>query len=156
MLARVLQSFADLFTHPTFWVTSLAWLSADLVKVALLYFQHGVVDWRRFFGTGGMPSSHTAFVTGFTTCVGLSEGFNSPIFGLALAFSLLTAVDACGLRRAAGMQAEVLNKMVAELQRGKRGKLPRLRETLGHTVGEVVAGACIGAGVAFMLYPAHP
>lgn len=156
MVARVLESFATLFVHPTFWVTALAWLFADLVKVALLYFQHGLVDWRRFFGTGGMPSSHTAFVSGFSTCVGLSEGFNSPIFGLSLAFSILTAVDACGLRRAAGLQAEVLNRMVAELQKGKKAKVPRLRETLGHSVGEVVVGACIGAGVSFLLYPAHP
>jgi acid phosphatase family membrane protein YuiD len=156
MLARVLESFGTLFTHPTFWVTAVAWLSADVVKVALLYFQDGVVDWKRFFGTGGMPSSHTAFVSGFSTCVGLSEGFNSPIFGLSLAFSILTAVDACGLRRSAGLQAEVLNKMVAELQRGKKNKLPHLRETLGHSVIEVVVGACIGAGVVFLLYPSHP
>ena len=156
MAMDLAAKFAALFTHPTFWATALAWLTADLFKVVLLFLNDGVVNWRRFFGTGGMPSSHTAFISGFTACVGLSEGFTSAIFGMALGVAILTSVDACGLRRSAGMQAEVLNKIVAELYRGKKSKPPRLRETLGHTVAEVVVGAVLGVAVVLLVYPKHP
>ena len=143
-------------THPTTWVTACAWLSADLLKVLILRFRHGVTDWRRFFGTGGMPSSHTAFITGLTTCIALSEGMKSPLFGLALGLCILTAVDAAGLRRSAGLQAEVLNRIVEDLYKGRKIKPPRVKETLGHTLPEVLGGVVVGVGVALLLYPVHP
>jgi acid phosphatase family membrane protein YuiD len=143
-------------THPTTWVTACAWLSADLLKVLILRFKYGVTDWRRFFGTGGMPSSHTAFITGLATCIALSEGMQSPLFGLALGLCILTGVDAAGLRRSAGLQAEVLNQIVADLYKDKDVKPPRVKETLGHTLPEVLGGIAVGVGVALLLYPAHP
>jgi acid phosphatase family membrane protein YuiD len=143
-------------THPTTWVTATAWLTADLLKVLILRFRHGVTDWRRFFGTGGMPSSHTAFITGMTTCIALSEGLRSPIFGLALGLCILTSVDAAGLRRSAGLQAEVLNQIVEDLYKGREVKPPKVKETLGHTVPEVLGGVVVGIVVAVLLYPAHP
>ena len=65
-----------------------------------------------------MPSSHTAFASGLTTSIGVSEGFSSAVFGLALGLTILTAVDATGLRRSAGYQAERINQIVAELYKG--------------------------------------
>ena len=156
MLGAFWGNFRALLTHPTFWATAVAWLTADALKVLLLYLKNGVVHWKRFFGTGGMPSSHTAFISGFTASVGLSEGFTSAIFGMALGVAILTSVDACGLRRSAGLQAEVLNKIVAELYRGKKAKPPKLRDTLGHSVAEVVVGAVIGTLVVLLIYPKHP
>ena len=143
-------------THPTTWVTATAWLSADLLKVLILRFRHGVTDWRRFFGTGGMPSSHTAFITGLTTCIALSEGLKSPLFGLALGLCILTSVDAAGLRRSAGLQAEVLNQIVEDLYKGRDVKPPKVKEHLGHTLPEVLGGVAVGIAVAFLLYPTHP
>lgn len=143
-------------THPVTWVTAVAWLTADLLKVLILYFRHGVTDWRQFFGTGGMPSSHTAFITALTTCIAFSEGMASPIFGLALGLTILTSVDAAGLRRSAGLQAEVLNRIVAELYKGKRIKPPKVKETLGHTLTEVLAGVAVGVAVPFLLFPVQP
>src|SRR5258706_8653994 len=116
------QNIILLLTHPTFWVTACAWLGTCLLKVLILRVQTGLFYWNRFFGTGGMPSSHTAFASGLTMSVGMSVGFNSAIFGLALGMTILTAVDATGLRRSAGLQAELLNKIVAELYRGKKVK----------------------------------
>ena len=143
--------------HPVTWVTASAWLSADLLKVVILKFKHGITDWRRFFGTGGMPSSHTAFIVGLTTCIAHSEGMQSPIFGLALGLTILTSVDAAGLRRSAGLQAEALNRIVEDLYKGREVKPPRVKETLGHTLPEVLAGAAVGFVVASLLYPAaHP
>lgn len=140
-------------THPVTWVTGTAWLTADLLKVIILRVRYGVTDWRRFFGTGGMPSSHTAFITALTTCIGLSEGMQSPIFGLALGVTILTGVDAAGLRRSAGLQAEVLNQIVADLYKDKDVKPPKVKETLGHTLTEVLAGAAVGVAIPFLLFP---
>jgi acid phosphatase family membrane protein YuiD len=140
-------------THPVTWVTGAAWLSADLLKVIIMRVRYGVTDWRRFFGTGGMPSSHTAFITALTTCIGLSEGLRSPVFGLSLGVTILTSVDAAGLRRSAGLQAEVLNQIVADLYKDKHVKPPKVKETLGHTLTEVLAGAAVGVAIPFLLFP---
>lgn len=149
-LARILWGWV---THPVTWVTATAWLSADLLKVLILKFRHGVADWRRFFGTGGMPSSHTAFIVALATCIARSEGMQSPIFGLALGLVILTSVDAAGLRRSAGLQAEVLNQIVEDLYKGRKVKPARVKETLGHSVPEVLAGAVVGFTVSYLLYP---
>jgi acid phosphatase family membrane protein YuiD len=103
-----------------------------------------------------MPSSHTAFAAGLTVSIGASEGFTSAVFGLALGFCILTGVDATGLRRSAGLQAERVNQIVAELYKTRKIQPPKLKETLGHTLPEVVAGALVGAAVAFLLYPVKP
>jgi acid phosphatase family membrane protein YuiD len=156
LLANLVDLLRGWLTHPTTWVTATAWLSADLLKVLILRFRHGVTDWRRFFGTGGMPSSHTAFITGLTTCIALSEGLRSPIFGLALGLCILTSVDAAGLRRSAGLQAEVLNQIVEDLYKGRDVKPPKVKEHLGHTLPEVLGGVAVGLVVALLLYPSHP
>lgn len=155
-LSNIFQTLQAWVVHPVTWVTAVAWLTADLLKVIILRWRQGVTDWRRFFGTGGMPSSHTAFITALTTCVGLSEGLQSPVFGLALGLSILTAVDAAGLRRSAGLQAEILNQIVAELYKDKPVKPPRMKETLGHSISEVLAGAAVGVAVPFLLFPVQP
>ena len=150
------KQFLGMFFHPTFWVTATAWLSACFLKVAILKFRSGQFHWERFFGTGGMPSSHMAFAAALTVGIGVSVGFNSAVFGLALGMSILTGVDATGLRRSAGFQAERINQMVAELYKGKKTRPPRLKEHLGHTLAEVIGGALLGALIAFFLYPVTP
>jgi len=156
LLGGLFDVLSRWFVHPTTWVTASAWLFADLLKVLILKFRHGVTDWRRFFGTGGMPSSHTAFITALTTCIALTEGMTSPLFGLALGLTILTSVDAAGLRQAAGLQAEVLNQIVEDLYKDSHVKPPRVKEHLGHTLTEVLAGAAVGFAVAFLLYPVQP
>jgi acid phosphatase family membrane protein YuiD len=148
--------FLELFSHPTFWVTGTAWLSACFLKVVILKIRSGAFHWERFFGTGGMPSSHTAFASGLTVGIGASEGFTSAVFGLSLGVTILTAVDATGLRRSAGLQAERVNQIVAELYKFRKTRPPKLKETLGHTFPEVLAGALLGALIAFLLYPVKP
>lgn len=155
-LFQMLHTLLGWLSHPVTWVTATAWLTADALKVIIILVRHKVLDWRRFFGTGGMPSSHTAFITALTTCIGLSEGMQSPIFGLALGLTILTSVDAAGLRRSAGLQAEVLNQIVADLYKDKDVKPPRVKETLGHTLTEVLAGAAVGVAVPFLLFPVTP
>lgn len=153
VLGLAYETLVNWLSHPTTWVTAVAWLTADLLKVIILLARHGVLDWRRFFGTGGMPSSHTAFITALATCIALSQGLQSPIFGLALGLVILTSVDAAGLRRSAGLQAERINQILEELYKGRRGKPPKVKETLGHTLTEVIVGGLVGVGMALLLYP---
>lgn len=107
---------------------------------------------RRFVETGGMPSSHAASVMALTTCVGLREGVRSVLFGVVLYFSLIVMYDAAGLRRAAGRQATLLNRILHEHVQLTGPPAERLRELLGHTPIEVLVGALIGVLFSFAIY----
>ena len=112
---------------------------------------------RRFVETGGMPSSHSASVAALSTAVGLWHGFGTALFAVTLYFSLIVMYDAAGLRRAAGRQAEVLNTLIERhFQRPER-ETQKLIELLGHTPFEVLIGALLGVGSAFLCYRVqHP
>ncbi len=99
---------------------------------------------RRFVETGGMPSSHSAAVAALSTSVGLESGFRSLLFGVTLYFSLVVMYDAAGLRRAAGRQAAILNRLIEEHFKHPERETQRLMELLGHTPLEVLIGALIG------------
>ena len=98
-----------------------------------------------------MPSSHSAVVTSLATLVGKSEGVNSPIFAIALIFAFVVMYDACGVRRAAGKQAKVLNDIVNTPGLSNLQVQEKLQEALGHTPIQVFVGALIGliAGLIF-------
>lgn len=110
-------------------------------------------DFTRLIGTGGMPSAHSASVTALSTAVGIGQGWGSPLFGVAAFFSLVTMYDATGIRRAAGKQAQLLNRLVEELRAHHKIDAQRLGELLGHTPLEVLVGALYGALLAFALHP---
>ena len=99
---------------------------------------------RRFVETGGMPSSHSAAVAALSTGVGIQEGFTSPLFGVTLYFSLIVMYDAAGLRRAAGRQATVLNRLIERHFEHPERDAQKLMELLGHTPFEVFIGASLG------------
>lgn len=128
-----------------------AWFMAQVIKVA-----RGVLTRRRFnfrwlFDTGGMPSSHSATVGSLATAVGLYYGFGSIPFLITLIFTLITLFDAAGVRRSVGRQAGILNKMLDDLY--EKGQVPetRLKELLGHTPVEVIAGAFLGSVISLIL-----
>ena len=125
----------------------LAWALAQLLKIVSWAVTRGKLNFRRLVEPGGMPSSHSAFVTSLATGVGLTEGFDSTIFALAAVFALIVMYDAAGVRRAAGKQARVLNAIIEDLNRRELHP-ERLRELLGHTPVEVVAGALLGVLIA--------
>jgi uncharacterized protein len=115
------------------------------------FFSHWAVTGRPLFGrliqTGGMPSSHSAAVAALTTTVFLMVGPRNPLFGVTLYLSLIVMYDAAGVRRAAGRQAAILNRMLEEHE-DKELRERRLLELLGHTPFEVVVGAAIGVALA--------
>lgn len=120
------------------------------------FFTTGQWNLRRFVETGGMPSSHSASVAALSTAVGLQEGFTSALFGVTLYFSLIVMYDAAGLRRAAGKQAAVLNRLIAGHFRDAHDDTTRLIELLGHTPFEVLIGGFIGVFSALLWNRIHP
>ncbi|HBN09824.1 MAG TPA: hypothetical protein DD435_14630 [Cyanobacteria bacterium UBA8530] len=124
---------------------------AQLFKFATTYIRKGRPDFRSLVTTGGMPSSHTALVSGLATSIGIREGFGSSSFDIALTFALIVMYDAAGVRQAAGKQAKVLNKMLFELKNSLSFREDHLKELLGHTPREVIAGAFLGIAVSFFL-----
>jgi len=129
--------------------TFFAWFLSCILKGFLVCVRERRFDITRFMGPGGMPSSHSALVTSLATAVGLSMGFDSATFAVCAALSLIVMYDASGIRRAAGKQAEMINAIVeAWDEKDPLMKEIKLKELLGHTPLEVMAGAVFGILVA--------
>ncbi len=128
-----------------------AWGIAQVAKVTLTSVRQRRLNLRVLAETGGMPSSHSAIVMGLTAAIGKYAGVTSAAFAIALIFSFVVMYDAAGLRRAAGRQAEVLNRLVEDLVHMRGVQEERLRELLGHTPVEVLVGAVLGIAVGILL-----
>jgi len=124
----------------------------QLSKVLTFLLREKKINVRRLVETGGMPSSHAASVCALSTCVGLREGVGSVLFQVVLFFSLIVMYDAAGLRRAAGRQATLLNRILHEHIQLPGPPHERLRELLGHTPIEVLVGAVIGVLFSLAIY----
>lgn len=153
-------------------VAFLAWFAAQLIKTVLAYIPSKKINWERMVGSGGMPSSHSSLVCALAVGTAKKMGYTSPEFALAICFAAVVMYDAMGVRRAAGEQAKVINKMVVDfkdmfqmlkdefdaLARGdqfsgmeEEGERKRLKEFLGHTPLEVLCGAMLGILVAVLV-----
>jgi len=128
-----------------------AWTICQAAKVTLTSVRQRSLNLRVLAETGGMPSSHSAIVMGLTASIGKYAGVTSPQFAIALIFSFVVMYDAAGLRRAAGRQAAILNRLVEDLVHMRGVQEPVLRELLGHTPVEVLVGAVIGVAVGLLL-----
>ncbi len=132
----------DMFTNRSLIVPVFTWLIAQSIKFIYDFVKNNKIDFKKFISSGGMPSSHTAFTVTLSTILGMHNGFDSDIFALSVIFSLIVMADAAGLRRAAGKQAEVLNRLVNSSEHIQLDK--ELKVLLGHTPVEVFAGAALG------------
>jgi uncharacterized protein len=128
-----------------------AWSICQVAKVTLVSIRQRRLNLRALADTGGMPSSHSAIVMGLTAAIGKHSGVTTAPFAIALIFSFVVMYDAAGLRRAAGRQAEVLNRLVEDLVHMRGVQEQRLRELLGHTPVEVLVGAVIGIAAGLLL-----
>ncbi|MBA2666024.1 MAG: divergent PAP2 family protein [Trueperaceae bacterium] len=124
----------------------IATLAAQVIKVVLVLATERRWAWERLLETGGMPSSHSSTVAALATAVGIVEGVASPFFAIALVFGSIVMYDATGIRRAAGMHAQLINDLVEELAHlFDEGFQPQaLKTLLGHTYPQVVVGALLG------------
>lgn len=141
---------ATLAANPTFVSGFIAWFMAQSMKVFLNFCVERKWDFRIMFASGGMPSSHSALCTALTTSVAICHGVADSLFPVCLGFTLIVMYDAIGVRRHAGMQAEVLNLIVEDLFQGHPISQRKLKELLGHTPSQVFAGALLGIMVAWM------
>ena len=141
----------DVTSQPLFHALACGFL-VQLSKVLTFLLREKKINVRRFVETGGMPSSHAASVSALTTCVGLREGTGSVLFDVTVFFSLIVMYDAAGLRRAAGRQASLLNRILHEHIQLPGQPHERLRELLGHTPLEVLLGAIIGILFSLAIY----
>ena len=99
----------SVFSNIPLWAAFFSWCSAQAIKLAIDFAKTRRVDFRYFVSTGGMPSAHSATVTGLATSLGLTQGWDAPITALASVFAIITMFDAATVRHAAGLQAQVLN-----------------------------------------------
>lgn len=130
--------------------TMVAWLLAQILKTGTAYWRNRRFQAERLVGAGGMPSSHTALVVSLACSIGWREGWDTPLFALSVVLAGIVMYDAAGVRRAAGRQARVLNKLMQELRVEHTIRDTRLKELLGHTPLEVLAGALLGVVIAYL------
>lgn len=144
-----MEFFSELAKNRVLWIAILCWLSAQVLKVIFYAIQNRRFSFERMVGAGGMPSSHSSTVCGLTVAVGRTCGLSSPVFAVALVVAAVVMYDATGVRRAAGEQAKVLNRLILEQDWSQAQK--NLKEFLGHTPLEVLAGALLGILLGFLI-----
>ena len=133
------------------YIPFLLWFGIQLFKLIYDLVTTKKFNFKRIMGAGGMPSSHSAVVAGLATLIGKYEGVGSPIFAVSFIMAFVVMYDACGVRRAAGKQAALLNKLVETPGLTGVQVSEKLVEVLGHTPIQVFVGALIGviAGLVF-------
>ena len=129
-----------------------SWGTAQIVKVPIEYFRSREWNWGLLFTVGGMPSSHSALIVGATNAIGLYFGYANPMFALGVVLAMIVTYDAAGVRRQAGIHAERINILFDELLKGHLWDEEELREVLGHTPLEVLAGILWGLLVTTLVW----
>ena len=140
----------DLFNNYVLWVALTAWLTAQLLKVLFYAIKYRTLNLERLVGAGGMPSSHTSTVCGLATAIAKMYGLSSPSFAISLVLAAIVMYDATGVRRAAGEQAKVINRLLFE-QHELEETPKMLKELLGHTPLEVFGGAVLGIALGLLI-----
>jgi len=141
----------QLFNNKPIGVAVLSWAAAQVIKIIIDCCQSKKVDAALILSSGGMPSSHSSFVTGLSTSIGLLAGFDSYLFSICFVLSMVVMYDASGVRRAAGKQAAVLNILIKNAEKHGLKIDTKLKELLGHSPIEVLAGAILGIIIAFIV-----
>ncbi|HHV60440.1 MAG TPA: divergent PAP2 family protein [Clostridiaceae bacterium] len=144
-----MEFIESIFSNKAIVVPALTWFIAQFIKVLTVLLTEKKLDFTRFVGTGGMPSAHASYVVCVATVVGKNLGFGSIEFGIATAFALVVMQDAAGVRRAAGKQAEILNKIIYSNDFLHMDE--KLKELLGHTPFQVIVGALMGIAIGLLL-----
>lgn len=132
----------SIWRNSALWIPIAIWFLAQLLKVTADIISYKKLSIKRLWGSGGMPSSHSALVMSVTTCAALLKGIESIEFAACLIFASIVMYDAAGVRRAAGKQARVLNQIIendGDIDVGEK-----LIELLGHSPFEVFMGAILG------------
>ncbi len=148
--------FHDLVNNVTVVAAVASWLVAQFIKLFTFALREKKFDYGFLFRLGGMPSSHTASAAACAMSVGLRAGFGSAVFAVALGVLALIMIDAQSVRRAAGVQARLLNQMAEDFYRNHKFSPEKLVEFLGHTRLEVLMGAVLGIAMALFVHGFFP
>lgn len=138
------MNLLTIFSNHILVAAFIGWGIAQTIKVPLHYLTTHKWNWVLLLRTGGMPSSHSALVAGAAHAIGLYLGYETPIFALAFILAMIVIYDATGIRRQAGRHAKIINTMIDDLAHGHPLRDVQLREVLGHTPLEAVAGTLLG------------
>ncbi len=139
-----------LLTNQFLWIPLLAWAIGQLLKVVTDSWRQHRLSLRSLGMSGGMPSSHTALTVCLTTILAKKLGLGSPIFAAVAIITMEVVYDATGVRRSAGQQSVILNQVLDDLRSHLGFRYERLREFIGHTPYEVLAGAVLGVAVGLL------
>lgn len=145
--------FIDISKNEVVGIVVLAWAVAQILKVIIALIEEKRIDFTRLVGSGGMPSSHSSFVTSLATAVGRIKGFESVDFAITAVLALVVMYDAAGVRRSAGEQAKILNKIAEYLDNptdDEQFMEKKLKELVGHSPFEVFMGALLGIAIAVL------
>lgn len=146
---NILEQF---FNNKIIGVTALSWAIAQIIKIIIDCIRNKTINLKLITSSGGMPSSHSSFVTALACSVGFEEGFGSTFFAITFVLSMIVMYDASGVRRAAGKQAEVLNIFISNFEKHGIKIDSKLKELLGHSPIEVFAGAILGIVISILMY----
>lgn len=130
----------------------ISWFVAQFLKIVVVLIEDHRLDLTQFWASGGMPSSHSSFVMTLTWSMGLKYGFNSPFFTIAMVFGFIVMYDAANVRLESGKQAMAINRIIEALENKDLEPEQRLKEILGHTPLQVVAGAILGVLIAIVYF----
>lgn len=134
--------FTELGLNKALWFSILSCAIAQVLKIFTAKEER--FELKKAFSSGGMPSSHSSFVTCLATMVGMKNGFSSDIFALTTVFAMITMYDAAGVRLAVGKQAAILNEILRDIYHKKHVKQQMLKELIGHTPKQVIVGGLMG------------
>ena len=153
----ILEYLLDIVRNGALVVPTVSWLVAQLLKAVIDAAVSKTFKVSRLVGDGGMPSGHSATVMSLATIVGLTEGFRSISFAIAMIFAIVVMHDAIGVRREAGKQARMIISMVDVLgdyliEKDKKIKDEKLKVLVGHTPLQVVCGALLGLAIAIAYF----
>ena len=148
----LMNFITDFFTNYLLVCAFAGWFSAQLIKCVRYVIKYRKFDFRLVMSSGGMPSSHSATVCSLVVATARTCGAGSAEFALAFILAFIVMYDAAGVRRAAGEQAKVLNRMAKELSNGDRRYLDKnLKELIGHTPLQVIIGAILGIVIPLLI-----
>ena len=150
-----MEWFFELITNPYLLTALSAWAVAQVVKTILYAVMNGGIDWERLFGDGGMPSGHSATVSSLAVFCALMHGTHTHEFAVAAILAIIVCHDAMGVRHETGKQAVLINELIEGFQKMKvEHKLPaiELKEFVGHTPLQVIAGIALGVLDALFMY----
>ncbi len=150
-----------LLTNRVLWTPVAAWLLAQFTKMVVASITNHEFQFTRLFGDGGMPSSHSAFVTSMAVMCGWCCGVGTPVFAVAAVLAFIVMHDAMGVRRETGKQAVTIRQLADAfnaqfLEKDKQIRAEKLKVLVGHNPYQILAGSAFGVLIAvlsLLLFP---